>query len=290
MPTALRLATRGSPLARLQAMIVADVVRERLGRASELVIVESSGDVDKVTPIHELSGRGVFTTEVDKAVAEGRADLAVHSAKDLPSSALSEGMALFAIPSRGEVRDCLVGGRLFELPEGSTVYTGAIRRRVQLQHLRPDLCFAEIRGNVGTRLDKSKDKGCLVVAYVALQRLGLSERADEVLGLDTMLPQVGQGAIALCGRADDEATRALAEELDDPGAHLSVSAERAFLQRLGGGCDAPVGAYAIASGTAVELHAVMAEQSGALHRSSLSGSDPVGLGHRLADELASTIG
>jgi hydroxymethylbilane synthase len=241
---ALRLATRGSTLARWQADEVARLLRIAHSELEvELIVVETTGDSRQDIPISDLGGQGMFVKEVQAAVLAGRADMAVHSAKDLPS-ATAPGLSLAAIPARADPRDALVGSTLAGLAPGALVATGSARRRAQLAWLRPDLTFAGLRGNMATRLNRVPSGGAIVVAVAALERLGWSTRADEVLDVSVMLPQVGQGAIGVECRDDDERARAVLAAIDDEEARLAVEAERAFLARLGGGCTLPVGAYA----------------------------------------------
>ena len=209
----------------------------------ELIVVETTGDSRQDIPISDLGGQGMFVKEVQAAVLARRADIAVHSAKDLPSVS-GPGLTLGAIPTRADPRDALVGSTLARLPPGALVATGSARRRAQLAWLRPDLTFVGLRGNMATRLNRVPAGGAIVVAAAALQRLGWSARADEVLDVSVMLPQVGQGAIGVECRSDDDQTLAALTAIDDPEARLAVEAERAFLARLGGGCTLPVGAYA----------------------------------------------
>ncbi|CAB4646684.1 unannotated protein [freshwater metagenome] len=274
----LRIATRGSSLALWQAERVAEL----LGSPAELVIIETRGDQDTTSPIHAIGGTGVFVKEVQEAVLRGEADLAVHSAKDLPAITI-EGLILAAVPERADARDALVGSRLDKLPQGASIGTGSVRRRSQLAALRPDLEFGELRGNIGTRLSKAADFDAIVVAAAALDRLGLGDRISERLEPSVMLPQVAQGALAVECRLDDaEALVALAA-IDDAIAHLAVKAERAFLAALGGGCDVPVGAYAtIKSGGMISMQALVAQEDGsAVRRAKGVGSDPDALGRSL---------
>ena len=184
------------------------------GLAVELVLITTSGDQRRDVPVWELGGQGVFVKEVQAAVLDGRADLAVHSAKDLPSWT-AEGLVLEAVLERADARDALVGSRLADLQPGALVATGSVRRRAQLAWVRPDLTFAGLRGNIGTRLDRVPDGGAVVVAAAALARLGLLGRAAEILPPAIMLPQVGQGAIAVECRAGDGDTRAALAAIDD---------------------------------------------------------------------------
>lgn len=238
MSKTLRIATRSSPLARWQASYVAGL----LDAPATLELIETRGDADQRSPIAQIGGKGVFVKEVQRAVLDGRADLAVHSAKDLPAVTV-DGLCLAAVPERGDVRDCLVGSRLEDLAPGARVATGSARRRVQLHQLRPSLEFAELRGNIATRLAKQADYDAIVMAAVALERLGEVPPVVEVLDPQQMIPQVGQGAIAVECRRDDEATRALVAAIESDEARACVDAERAFLGELGADCSLPAGCY-----------------------------------------------
>ena len=236
----LRIATRGSRLALWQAERVAAL----LGGDVELVIVSTTGDQRTDVPIWTIGGTGVFVKEVQQAVLEGRADLAVHSAKDLPSETAA-GLVLAAVPERADPRDVLVGSRLVDIPTGARIGTGSVRRQAQLAALRPDVEFHSIRGNIETRLSKAgTEVDVVVVAKAALDRLGLADRATDILEPSAMLPQIAQGALAVECRADDAAAAARLAAIDDTAAHRAVTAERAFLRQLGGGCDLPCGALA----------------------------------------------
>ncbi len=239
----MRIATRGSALARWQAEHVAAL----LARPCELVVVDTTADRRLDVPIYEMGGMGVFVMVVQAAVLDGRADLAVHSAKDLPSVDV-DGLVLAAVPESGDPRDALVGSTLDGLGPGAVVATGSVRRRAQLAWLRPDLTFAGLRGNMATRLEKAAGFDAVVVAAVALERLGWSDRIAEVLEPATMLPQVGQGALAVECRADDEATREALAAVEHAPSRRAVDAERAFLAQLGGDCDLPAGAHATIAG------------------------------------------
>jgi hydroxymethylbilane synthase len=258
-----------------------------LGRPYELVIVSTTGDRHRDVPIHSIGGTAAFVKEVEEAVLDGRADLAVHSAKDLPSTTL-DGLVLAAVPERADARDALVGATLDGLPTGAKVGTGSVRRRSQLGSLRPDLTFGELRGNIPTRIARAREFDAIVVAFAALVRLGLEDQAAEVLDVSLLLPQVAQGALAVECRADDERIRALLDDIDDGDARRAVEAERAFLAELGGGCNLPCGAYALldpASGT-IMLTAVLASLDGrVVLRTEGQGSDPGALGVDVAQRL-----
>jgi hydroxymethylbilane synthase len=285
-----RIATRGSVLARWQAERVAEL----LGVPAELVIVTTKGDQRRDVEIHRLGGTGVFVKEVEQAVLDGRADIAVHSAKDLPSTT-DAGLVLAAVPERADARDALVGCTLDGLPTGGRVATGSVRRRAQLAALRPDLQFTGLRGNLDTRLARVHDRDdpvdAIVVAAAALERLGRSGEAAEVLEPEVLLPQVAQGALAVECRADDEQTRAIVTRIDDVEAHRCVRAERAFLAELGGGCDLPVGALARLAGDELMLTVLLASLDGVrVVRAHARGTDPETTGRAAASALLDDAG
>jgi len=242
----LRIGTRGSKLALWQA----DWVAKRLevaGVKSELVTIATRGDRESAGPIAALGGEGVFTKELQKAVLDGRIDLAVHSLKDLPTEE-AKGLALAAVPLRDSPHDAFVSSqskRLAELPHAARIGSGSLRRRCQLLHQRADLRMLDIRGNVETRLAKLDDGqyDAIILAEAGLARLGLAGRATEILSPSVMLPAVGQGALAVETRAGDRSTREIAARIDDEEAHQSVLAERALLATLRGGCLAPIAAW-----------------------------------------------
>jgi hydroxymethylbilane synthase len=245
---AIRLATRGSPLARWQAARVAGLLDAAAGApVCQILVIDTTGDRLAEVPIEQIGGQGVFVKEIQAAVLEGRADVAVHSAKDLPSITPA-GLVLAAIPERVDPRDAVVGSRLADLGVGATVATGSVRRRAQLAWLRPDLTFVELRGNMATRLERARAAGAGLVAVAALERLGLRDQIAEILDTVTCLPQVAQGALAVECRVDDADTRRALAAIDDPVAHAAVTAERAFLAEMGGGCTLPVGALATPCG------------------------------------------
>jgi hydroxymethylbilane synthase len=282
----LRVATRGSALARWQAERVLD----RLGGDGELLIVTTAGDRDRETPIHTLGGRGVFVTEVQDAVRDGRADVAVHSAKDLPA-VTAPGLVLACVPERADPRDALVGGTLDTLPTGARVGTGSVRRRAQLAHHRPDLTFGELRGNVPTRLARLDRFDAVVIAAAALDRLGLVDERVHRLDPQTLLPQVAQGALAVECRPDDTATIAALRVLEDVDARRAVDAERAFLAELGGGCDAPVGALGRTGPAGVTVDTLLASLDGrVVLRATACDEDPERAGRDAARRLVDQQG
>lgn len=286
----LRIATRGSALARWQAERVGALLREPV----EYVIVTTTGDRDQRSDLHSIGGTGVFVKEVQQAVLDGRADLAVHSAKDLPSET-PLGLVLASVPERGDPRDALVGASLEAIPTGGRIATGSVRRRAQLAAARPDVVFAPLRGSIETRLRKRSEEGhdAVVVAVAALERLGRLDQATEVLDPGVLLPQAAQGALGVECRADDARTQARLTAIDDRGAHAEVRAERAYLAELGGGCSLPCGALARfddATGRVV-LDALLAAPDGRIVlRTRVDGSDPVEVGVAAALDLLEAKG
>jgi hydroxymethylbilane synthase len=237
-----RLATRGSPQARTQAQGVADELQRATGCEVELVLVETTGDRRQDVPLHVIGGQGVFVKEVQHAVLDGRADVAVHSAKDLPSMP-HERLVIGAFLRRRDAADALVGRALDGLADGATVATGSVRRRAQLTAARPDLDFVQLRGNIATRLGKVPDGGAIVMAVAALQVLGLTARIAERLAVEQFVPAVGQGCVAVEARRDDDATAELLGAVDDATTRHAVEVERSFLAELGSGCSLPVGGH-----------------------------------------------
>jgi hydroxymethylbilane synthase len=257
------------------------------GLLVEPVVVRTEGDRLANEPLERIGGQGVFVKEIQQAVLDGRADVAVHSAKDLPSTT-PPGLVLAAVPIRGDARDALVGSTLAALGPGARVATGAPRRRAQLANLRPDLCFVPARGNIETRVAKAEDEtvDAVVVAAAALDRLHMTSQAAEILSPLVMLPQVGQGAIALECAAGDEAVRALLALVDDDETHRAVIAERTMLAGLGASCSLPVGGWAETDGAELHLRGMVATADGRilLHADG-RGADPAALGAAVAQRL-----
>ena len=285
----LRVATRTSPLAQLQARRVAALLERAGDVRCALVLVTTRGDDRADVPVAEIGGQGAFVKEVQAAVVDGRADVAVHSAKDLPSDTPA-GLVLACTPERADPRDAMVGARLDDLAPGALVATGSVRRRAQLAWLRPDLTFCELRGNMATRLARAEAAGAGVLAVAALDRLGLGAHVSEILDTGALLPQVGQGTLAVECRADDEDRRARLAAVDDAVVHACLDAERAFLGALGGGCTLPVGALATASadGQAISLEGLLASRDGrVVLRHHVDGARPEAgtLGRELARAL-----
>jgi hydroxymethylbilane synthase len=299
MNAAIRIGTRASVLATTQAGLVADLVRTTLGREAELVEVTTEGDRSQAagTPLDELpaSGTGVFVNALREALLRGEIDVAVHSLKDLPT-AVADGIALAAVPTREDPRDVVVardGLTLGELPPGSRVGTGSPRRVAQLHALGLGLDVAGVRGNVDTRVAKvrSGEYDAVVIARAGLARIGRLEEVTEVLDPLQMLPAPGQGALAVECRAGDDLVTEL-RRLDHAPSRAAVEAERAVLATLEGGCSAPIGVLAeVVEGEAGEelwVRAIALSTDGALSvRMSAQGSpdDAVGIGTRLAKEM-----
>jgi hydroxymethylbilane synthase len=247
--TSVVIGTRSSKLALVQTHMVRDSL---LAAFPDLTIaiehITTKGDVILDRPLSAIGDKGLFVTEIEDALRAGRIDLAVHSAKDLPSE-LPPDMAIAAFPRRADPRDALVsraGQVLAELPTGARVGTSSMRRTCQLRYRRPELRIEDLRGNVDTRLRKLHDGqyDAIVLAAAGLERLGLADQITEYLAPTTMLPAVSQGILAIEVRAGDDAITELLAALDDPAARVAATAERAFLARIGGGCQVPVAAYA----------------------------------------------
>ncbi|NLA35478.1 MAG: hydroxymethylbilane synthase, partial [Actinobacteria bacterium] len=255
----------------------------------ELVELSTVGDRRTDVPLSVIGGKGVFVKEIQAAVLDGRADCAVHSAKDLPAIT-PDGLTIAAISERADPRDVLVGSTLGDLAEGATVATGSARRRAQLADVRPDLRFEELRGNIDTRLGKLDTFDAIVVAAAALDRLGRTPAVVDRLATDVMLPQVGQAALAVECRTDDAALRTALAALDHGETRRCVTAERAFLERLGGDCDLPAGAFAELTEDGLRLRGMLVSpHSGALCRAELVGEDPVEIGVWVAQELTRLV-
>lgn len=262
----IRIGTRSSQLALWQAEHVAQLI-ENLSEDYEVELVTMSTKGDRILekPLAEIGGKGLFTEELEKAMIEGRIDLAVHSLKDMPVE-LPEGLTLGAFTKREEPWDALVSPkykRLEALPQGAKVGTSSLRRQAQLWRLRPDLKIEMVRGNVNTRLRKLEEEGFdgIILALAGLKRLGLAHHATEILSMDTMLPAVGQGVLAiecLQGSPMEELIRPLMDE----DTHCAVQGERSFLKRLNGGCQVPIGVHAICEGDHVVIHGFISSLSG----------------------------
>jgi len=245
MSVVIRLATRGSRQAVTQSEGVRSALAQ-LGIESELVIVDTHGDRTQSAniPLHHIGGQGVFTKEVQEAVLDGRADAAVHSAKDLPTERPDE-LDIGAIMARRTATDALIGRKLSDLASGATIATGSVRRRAQLAEIRSDLNFAELRGNIETRLQKIPEGGAIVMAIAALEVLDLTDHIADELDPTFFVPAVGQGAVAIECRRDNTPVVDALSSINDETTATAVSIERAYLGELGAGCSAPVGAHVV---------------------------------------------
>ena len=289
----LRIATRQSALALWQA----EHVKQRLealhpGLHVELVGMTTKGDQILDSPLAKIGGKGLFVKELEVALLEGRADIAVHSMKDVPAE-FPEGLGLTAILAREDPRDAFVSNRfeaLEDLPEGAVVGTSSLRRQCQLKALRPDIEVHPLRGNVNTRLGKldAGDYDAVVLACAGLKRLGLGDRIRQELGPEVILPAIGQGAIGIECRLDDTETRDLVAPLADEKTTLRVTAERAMNARLMGGCQVPIGGYAIIEHGVILLQGLVGSPDGSrIVRGDISGrpEDAEELGRVLAEDL-----
>lgn len=255
------IASRGSQLALWQARWVAGKLAA-LGHETRIDIIKTTGDKITDVPLAKVGTKGLFTKEIEEALLEGRADLAVHSLKDLPTE-LPAGLALAAIPPREDPYDALVGKRLADLPRGAKVGTSSLRRSAQLRKLRPDLTIESVRGNLDTRLRKL-DEGqydAILLAAAGLKRLGWEKRIAEILAPEVMCPAVGQGALAIETQLAGKGFEAC-RPLDDARTRFAVLAERGLLSALGGGCQVPIGAHATVSDDRLKLIGVVASPEG----------------------------
>ena len=292
----IRIATRASQLALWQASHVADLLRQECGVDVELIEVRTEGDANRTSSLRDFGGLGVFTREVQIALLDGRADLAVHSLKDLPTEP-TEGLILNGTTVRAPVFDVLAlpaGAAPIEsirdLSAGTRVGTGSPRRQAQLRYRHSDLTVAEIRGNVETRIRKLDDGeyDAIVLAQAGLARLGFDDRISLVLTPPEMFPAVGQGALGLECRADDAQTQDALDQINHSETWLAVRAERAMLAELRAGCHAPVGVHTRLNGGEIELHAVLFSDDG-VHRVECeakgSFEEPAQVGVKAAQEL-----
>jgi hydroxymethylbilane synthase len=296
--TVLKLGTRRSALALWQANHIADrLMKTHAGLKVELVKIVTQGDKRTDVPLSQVGGKGLFVKEIEDALLKKEIDLAVHSLKDVPAI-LPEGLCLSCIPPREDPRDALIGreGRkLKDLPQGGLVGTSSLRRVAQLKHARPDLQVIALRGNVDTRLRRleSGDFDAIILAYSGLKRLGLNERVTEIIDETTMLPAVGQGALAIETREEDELTRRLLAPLHDVDTADCVAAERGFLAEAEGSCQIPLAARARIEGAQVRIYGLFAAPAG---DKAVKGADEgsrteaEAIGRRLARRLLETGG
>ncbi len=280
------IGSRGSQLALWQARHIAARLAE-LGAETRLEIIKTTGDKIQDVPLAKVGGKGLFTKEIEEALLDHSIDIAVHSLKDVPSE-LPAGLILSAIPEREDPRDALIGKPLAELSRGAKVGTSSLRRAAQLHALGRGLLTETLRGNVDTRLRKL-DEGqydAIVLAAAGLRRLGWADRIQEMVPVEIMCPAVGQGALAIETRDDSGVAQRLIEKLDHAPSRAAITAERALLGTLGGGCQVPIGGYATVAGSTVHLRAIVAAPDGSrILRAELSGSDPTRIGVELGQKL-----
>jgi hydroxymethylbilane synthase len=267
MGRGIRIGTRGSPLALWQANWVRQAVARLAPHpAPELVVIKTRGDKILDVPLAQVGGKGLFVKEIEEALLAGAVDLAVHSMKDMPAE-IPPGLTVGPVPRREDPRDALIsrdGRPLSELPDGARVGTSSLRRAAQLKRLRPDLAIVPLRGNLETRLGKlhSQELEAIVLAAAGLRRMGLEGRISELLDPRRFLPAVAQGALCIEIRREDAELAALLAPLDDPPSRWAVTAERAFLRRLEGGCQVPIAAHGEVHGERIALRGLVAELDG----------------------------
>jgi len=285
----LRVGSRGSQLALWQAHHISALLRER-GHEVELEIIKTTGDKITDVALAKVGTKGMFTKEIEEALAEGRIDLAVHSLKDLPTE-LSADFEIAAVTTRENPRDVFCSSKyksIEELPRCARVGTSSLRRQAQLKAVRPDLDTHPLRGNVDTRLRKLEagEFDAIILAAAGLNRLGKTQLVKQVIPAETMCPAAGQGALGIEIRAGDSVTRQQLAFLDDAVARATTICERALLSKLGGGCQVPIGAFAEVRNGCLHLEAIVANPDGSqVLRESRDGTDPVQLGESVGDTL-----
>ena len=285
----LRIGSRGSQLALWQANHISALLRER-GHEVEIEIIKTTGDKITDVALAKVGTKGMFTKEIEEALAEGRVDLAVHSLKDLPTG-IPPGFEIAAITKRENPRDVFCSRRyasIEELPQGARIGTSSLRRQAQLKASRPDLEIHPLRGNVDTRLRKLEagEYDAVILAAAGLNRLGKTELVRQVIPTEVMCPAAGQGALGIEIRAGDSVTRQHLVFLDDADGRATTTCERALLNKLGGGCQVPIGAFAEVRGGRLHLDAIVARPDGSkVLRESRQGTDPVQLGESVGETL-----
>lgn len=291
-----KIGTRGSLLAMWQTNFVAEQIRKFFPDvAIEIVKISTKGDRVLDSPLSKIGGKGLFTKEIEYAILNHEVDLAVHSLKDLPTK-MPDGLILGAVTTREDPRDAFVSKKFssFEkLPTGAKIGTSSLRRRAQIQHLRPDLIIENLRGNVQTRLKKLDEFDAIILAVAGLKRLELEDRITEIFSTEKILPAVGQGAIAIEIRDDDPKIQHMIEFLNDDSTFIETSAERAFLDRVGGSCQVPIGVFGKIHDDTLNLEAVISSIDGKnFLREHISGNKKIAheLGQSLADHLISMGG
>jgi len=285
----LRIGSRGSKLALWQANHIAALLRER-GHSVDIEIIHTTGDKITHVDLAKVGTKGMFTKEIEEALAAGHVDLTVHSLKDLPTK-LPPGFEIAAIPPRESPLDAFLSrdfARMEDLPQGARVGTSSLRRQAQLKALRPDLDVHPLRGNVDTRVRKLEDGeyAAIILAAAGVNRLGMTQFVRQIIPAAIMCPAAGQGALGIEIRQGDASTREHAAFLNDPAARAATTCERALLNALGGGCQVPIGAFAEVRDKALHLQAVVAHPDGStVLRESRSGGDPVQLGEAVGKLL-----
>ena len=292
------IGTRSSKLALWQADYVAECLKEEYpGLEVEMKLMTTKGDKILDAPLAKIGGKGLFTKELEQEMLEGGIDLAVHSLKDMPTE-VPEGLVIAAITKRADPGDAVVSlkyGHFADLPQGAKVGTSSLRRKAQLLHARPDLNIQDLRGNVNTRLRKLEEENfdAIVLAVAGLTRLGFKDRIAEVMPREIMLPAVGQGALAIEARGDDAEILEMLAFLNDADMVACAKGERAFLAKVEGGCQVPVGVYGSVEQDELQLEAVIASLDGTrLYRDKLTGakSEAEELGGELAEKLLAAGG
>jgi hydroxymethylbilane synthase len=293
--TFLRIGTRGSPLALAQAHMTRAALAAAHGVAEdaiEITVIRTSGDRIQDRPLSEAGGKGLFTKEIEEALIENRIDLAVHSAKDMPT-VLPDGLMLAACLPREDVRDVFISHKaqtVRELPQGAVVGTASLRRQAMVKRLRPDVSTIVLRGNVETRLRKLEagEVDATLLALAGLKRLGLADKATSTIDVDEFLPAVGQGSVTIEARTDDTRTRAALAKIDHPVTSVSLACERAFLAVLDGSCRTPIAGHAVLSGDTMSFRGMILRPDGSqIFETSRNGrtTDAVALGADAGEEL-----
>jgi hydroxymethylbilane synthase len=295
--TFLRIGTRGSPLALAQARMTRAALAAAHGVAEdaiEITVIRTSGDRIQDRPLSEAGGKGLFTKEIEEALIENRIDVAVHSAKDMPT-VLPDGLMLAACLPREDVRDVFISHKartVRDLPQGAVVGTASLRRQAMVKRLRPDLSTIVLRGNVETRLRKLEagEVDATLLALAGLKRLGLADKATSTIDVDEFLPAVGQGSVTIEARTDDTRTRDALAKIDHPVTSVSLACERAFLAVLDGSCRTPIAGHAVLSGDTVSFRGMILRPDGSqTFETSRNGwtADAVALGADAGGELKS---
>ncbi len=288
----IRLGSRGSKLALWQAEFVQFEIERKTGRKVEITRIKTTGDMILDVPLARVGGKGLFVKEIEEALLSGSIDLAVHSMKDVPTD-LPDGLTIIAITRREDPRDAFLSvkyRKFMDLPRGAKLGTSSLRRQTQLLGLRPDLSVETLRGNLDTRIRKMEEGrfDAIILAAAGLRRLGWEAKITQYIPEEMSLPAIGQGALGIEIRSDDQDTREAVSFLDDRDTAFAVRAERGFLKRLEGGCQVPIASYGTTEGDGIFLQGMVGRPDGSeIIRGSARGSvsDPEGLGVTLAEQL-----